>query len=1182
MSDASVWIDTLLPFEFTTLSPSSAVLPRNSDRYLQVVERPSGTVPFNATSRAAAPIATRQVTISGVDIDLGPSGNTSVYQRLHNNSDIRELEICCDHLRIVGDLNLPGTNVTIWARRMTFIGNGTIKTTPLAPEGISPDDAGMDGQDAGHVRLYVRDLDMPGDTLRFDLRGAAGQAARHGQKGDAGTSVTPWNGKIDSTPTLWGGQETLNWSAELKADETKTYEPVIVHWDQIVFISGSAYYSGPTGWIKNWNDPRVIGETWPTDGNPPKIMPGQPGLGGAGGNIYSRRESVLTDKRRKLSVGAAGTTAPDLEAADAGTPIHSSKLHVGYRSHHPFPHFKAGVDGNGILNAKDPEHFKILEKRQTKPYPAAPAPGPRSDPSNRDGQLLPLDRTEPWFWMHPLAVTAVAAFARDAFRVGMPMTPRGLIGEYIDALQTTDGDMDIDLALLRGQLMDLAQRIDGPNDFFGHPMGWVPGLSFQTNMKAYERQIESAVARLYLSYWMEHNQAEKSARIASADMAIRKLQVEVKQAVIDQAHAIDALDDLRSDEGILRGKITQFLTDLKVLEGELTRAAKERAEVEHAFRIAGRIIGGVAQVIPVGQPVLGAVGKGFSALADWEGEGPLDAITTVGAAVWDSKLVEDVILPKVKSTAQNLLEAAGVTSAPDPDDEDAALDKAEDDPFDKELEKQQLSSKVKKHIKEQSDAKDQVLSALGSLSVSEQEVDAAVKKAIANCPEFAELEERITILNAEKSDYAIRIAATLAKVDAATTVLATARLTQIALQHAQSDAAALMSPEGLRYTRAMRDRALEQLQRYQYYFAASYVYQFMHNVTGFDGHSEFMFDALRDALRTRKTDVLTAQDFQSLKVVFQQNLITVADQILTSHNETQPGRDKSKGVTTQITLELSDVQLATLHRTGRVDIDPMAMGKLHLSLENVRIYDLVIKNISLTERPERRVDVRVRVHHDGVSHLRSAHNQFIFRGAPTMWGATINTAEGAKPVQEEPTREDLSLILSLVDQADAGQLFARPAAWASLGVEVTVLDMVSDYRPKIDALTLELQYTSHESATQERALFVSTPDGVHPEIVLSEPDISLRQNGQGDFLRIFRENTAVTLTAPETFGSHVFVGWRTRFHEGDFQPTQPAMLVQPGTPGYQGDPRDLITGTSITLTMNESKFLRAVYVLPAS
>ncbi len=1184
----------MLPFEFSVLSQASNMLPRTSERYVQFIERDAGKIIFNPTSQKDGPIDTRHITLSCLDLDLGGPSGANILRRLHEQTDIRTLTICADHITIGVPLHLPGTDISIWARKLSFTGQGQISTEPKPFISASTTEQALDGQKGGDIHLYVREIETPDNALRFITQGAVGQAAQSGERGAPGDSITPWDGIILDTPSSYGKLETLSWAGDLKDKNfTQGHTPVIVNWQQYVYVD----YEGPARWVANKDNDEVIGKHWPTDGNPPKRKPGVPGLGGAGGNIYSNQGEEL-GPRSSQKFGSPGQKAQDLPQADAGTPEKSCKIRVGYRTYWPFPHFDAGVNGNGTFNRRENRYFEILEKRTTKPYPPVYAPGPRTDATDRSGKQVVLKRQDMGFWLHPLNLGTIAAYARDAFRVGRAEIARPLLEKYLTALNgdnaSAEGaassdqiELDFDLVLLRTELMDLAQRMDGPNDFFGHPAGWVPGLSFQTNAAIYKNAIKAAVERLYLSYWMENNQADKEAQIATSETAIERLQGEVRRARLEQEKALQDMDSLSIEEGELSARIKTFQIELDRLTEQLVRGATDRAEIEHAFKTAAKILGGIAQVIPVGQPIVGGIGQGISALGNWEGgwEGDelFKAIKKAGTAVWDSRMVSDMLLPKLKGTASKLLEAAGITSSGNADNEqeETVENVKKDDPFDKELEKNKLSDAVKKHIKRQSDAKDEVLSAFGALTVSSKEVEAAIQKALANCPEYQELVKKLKKLNADKSEYKNKIAAVTSALDEASNTIATARLTQITLQRGISDTASLLSPEALRYTRAMGMRALERLQRYQYYFAAAYVYLNLSPLSNFDGNSEFMFTKLKEVLRSNQAAVLKGDEFDRLYLVFEENLVTVADKILTSHNETQPGRDSTGRVTSQITLELSETQLAELNRNKRLIIDPMKMGKLHLSLEDIRIYNIVVRKAELSQAPAEAVNLRIRFYHDGVSVLRSNGQQFQFRGAPSHWGATLYSESGYQPVPEARDSGDLSLIQHFTNGKSTDELFPRPSAWAELHLECLNLDNIIEYDPQFKSLKFELQYTSRDLSSKQVSLYVHTGNNLRPRITISSADISNRQDGEGSFLRTYRLGSKITLHAPERVGNFRFAGWRVPARKGNFDVTKPVSLLEPGTDGFLGDPASVVTGQTLELTLDEHKFVRPIYVLPA-
>src|SRR5262249_50667691 len=226
-----------------------------------------------------------------------------------------------------------------------------------------------------------------------------------------------------------------------------------------------------------------------------------------------------------------------------------------------------------------------------------------------------------------------------------------------------------------------------------------------------------------------------------------------------------------------------------------------------------------------------AVGKGLTALADWDVDQPWDSVKKIGSEVWDTTLLQDKLLPAVKKGAKKLLDLKS-------DEEN------EKDDFTKELEKTELGNKRKAYIKEQTEAKEQVPKALGSFAVSEDELKAAVEKALAKCPEYMKLKKDLDKLNQDKAQFAVRLLAIARRLDEASTVVVNNRLTEIELRAGLSTAAKNLTPEGLRYTRAMGQRALERLQRYEYYFVKSYLYLWLEAPPKFDTNSDYIFKEL--------------------------------------------------------------------------------------------------------------------------------------------------------------------------------------------------------------------------------------------------------------------------------------------------------------------------------------------------
>src|SRR5262249_16254233 len=138
-------------------------------------------------------VETRNVTVAGVRIVLQKSDDkSSLYKKLHKRTDLRQLTLCADEVVIGCELELPGTDVPIYARTLRFHDAGgeiaRINTTPVAipAELRAKQEEALRGQKAGDVHLYVSSLDAPGTAHRIIANGGQGQGARYGLKGDRG------------------------------------------------------------------------------------------------------------------------------------------------------------------------------------------------------------------------------------------------------------------------------------------------------------------------------------------------------------------------------------------------------------------------------------------------------------------------------------------------------------------------------------------------------------------------------------------------------------------------------------------------------------------------------------------------------------------------------------------------------------------------------------------------------------------------------------------------------------------------------------------------------------------------------------------------------------------------------------------------------------------------------------
>ncbi len=238
------------------------------------------------------------------------------------------------------------------------------------------------------------------------------------------------------------------------------------------------------------------------------------------------------------------------------------------------------------------------------------------------------------------------------------------------------------------------------------------------------------------------------------------------------------------------------------------------------------------------------------------------------------------------------------------------------------------------------------------------------------------------------------------------------------------------------------------------------------------------------------------------------------------------------------TLSLTPEQLAELNRNGRVVVNLFSLNPLTQTRENFRIADLKTKRMSVQPVGGRlggRAMVGVNFEHSGVSHLTASGQQYLFRHYtartvnPIVWHSIFNALESAPPTNSELSPEQQSLLRVLL-QGESNLpekllFFSEPALMADVlitkevstdnGVDLAITDLQIDVRLHFD----------NTSSSQRRKLDVVVTDDLAPVITVSLPDLNGRQDGQGDFTRVFSQGRTVTLEAPARFGEFEFERW---------------------------------------------------------
>ena len=807
----------------------------------------------------------------------------------------------------------------------------------------------------------------------------------------------------------------------------------------------------------------------------------------------------------------------------------------------------------------------ITGKREVKPGDGATAPevNPHTAAA-KPGAVKPLPQAGAGYWMHPATMRALLAYGRDALLSGGTGEARRLLGDYRAAIEAAELNRkgDIEWSGLHGEVASLVERIDGPYDYFGNPAGWVPLLSLESNLKLYEAEVESSIRTMFLSYWLENVQKGNTSAAETVRRALDRLEAESRKAAEDYNAAIADLTQLDTRLKPLTQEINTLAGDLKKLTDSLEKQAQGDLATEHFFRSAGKLLGGVAQLIPVGQPMLGAFGKGLTALSDIDLDKPFAVAPDVLGAFSD--VAQKKLLPKAKTLYDKFktyLDEDAPKEKPKPKPEKKDVD-PEDEKFDKEVAKKKFDEKVKKYMEEQKEAKSQAVEAFKGFAVPEDEVKERLARLTSECPPYKDLVKRLEPLNAQKAAYMQETLAALKTIDEATATMIQGQLARIELRAHLDKKLEELSPEVFQYAREIGQRARARLLKYQYYLLKSYHFLMIDDMPTLDFGAQQMFDEFAKYLpgskKVEPTDPdylppsvqgdLTEKHYKRLSAVFEDQLRGVVSTIIDYYQSNPPKYGGKFG------LELSDAQLETLNAHGRLDIDLMQMGYHDFDREDIRIVNIESADVELVNPPEAGsavVNVSLTYRHEGVSRLRRGGQLYLFRSGrfrvsaegksfdPTYrddkmyWGTDAIFSPGtAKPelTHRKPDELEKWLVKHLIDDKqdtrDTSPLTSyRPSSWA----RITLTSSATPNRDagKLKRLGLRVYYAAHNLTDKLGTVFVRVSTDVQPLISVGAEDVNGLADGQGSFLRTFDKTKTprVTVRAPERFGQRKFVGW---------------------------------------------------------
>jgi hypothetical protein len=1051
--------------------------------YIQISEVPNVPEVFNDAMQP-----TFTVSISGHTLVFANEHRAQLLRQFNGRENIRALRLYADKVIIRSPLTLPRTEVTIHARELSFENDGRIETTPrsrvrVPPGAVWEDDmyaghSGDPGHPGGSVNLFIERFADATTLSRLILRGGNGGPAGEGRDGRSELTVNflsaDWYKLMARANNPICGSTENGSSVMLFHEERLSNRVVSVCGERVTAFGEHAVPSG------------------------------NPGQGGPGGNLRTTIPLLASPLAPGGNGGARGGN-------HVGGTL-SARAFLYRVSNTRYDRF-----GEEIVSVSD----TVAAKSPGQSYNA---PLSFSGPA---GQVL--FETNASVWLHSFAVRSVLQYAKDAYLNGRIVETRQMLGEYqqlIRAHQRLEQPGEqlsdeafaekVNLDQLLAEIENLVHRIDSNRDYFGNPAGWVPMLSFEANFLAFQNEVEHSIPILYLSYWLNHAATNLQASLAATEAARDGLEAERERLEAAFNTAQTVIPRLKTEAETMTFRIGTLNGRIAAKLAELEQRAQDNVAERHKLPFWKKglgVLSVVADLVPVAQPTIGRIGAGLGLLAQIDPDKPLESAKALKPQAFGVMTNKNISICFGTNSPITLTNAPGTTNSPAGTND---VKKARQEKL------KQLTTCAKflgGELKE-------LAAIFKEAQVDDKELAAELEKLKASDTNLIALTLEVTTLNADKERFAQELAAALQVIGSFSAGLAENLVATHEIEDRIAANLNILDHGALMHIKEMERRAKDRLVQYQYFLAKSFQYR---RLQSFNGNLQLtrLLTRFQQLVEANTSHLLTEDEFENLKGIFVNELRELVAQSLDNVNA--PARSFPK------TYRLNADQRRLLNEQGRLVLNLKDLGLINSGDENVRIADL--RTRTLAAHPTGPVGslalLRVNYEHRGESRLTSGGRTFLFRHYqteavnPIVWNAIFDANTG-QTVNSSPTAAQQSLISVLLQQQPVPftnlVYYSQPAAHAEILLTKDVsADNGTDF--VIDDLLFEIQYDFSPTSGNLRELNVRVTEDLQPVITVSQADINTRQDGMGDFNRVFPSFTLVTLQAPFSYGQYVFDRW---------------------------------------------------------
>jgi len=536
------------------------------------------------------------------------AGNEVFEDYCCSNTGLKSITFACDVLEIAAQCKFPAIDVKIFARKLIITDSGSIdvsgkdEDSPLHTNYVYDEvlkqnqgEKAKNGENSGNIDLYCQEITLPQNPKKiFLLNGGKGQAAIPGKDGKDGE-----DGRIEDR------SEPLSNKCSYIVDHPFTGGTPMLG-DIGKFSPGdygrlSEIQEYCINEIKIKHNGLVYNSNWhfdfkkPTNGED-AYVPGQPGHGGNAGQL--RTNQSIPDNCIENKPGIAGKKADNTKGGKAGNPQKSAYYEVIVNN----PYW-----GNPYLQKLERGDTKITK-------PGKDGIAPEAEPGKPQPIINNLPESS---WLHPALVENTLAYAKDYFLSGSFESVEDLLQHYDQAMREYSFDNSPDVwrnnhfipfqaALL--ELEHLRSKLQNGLDYYGNTGGYLPAISYAAAREFYQRELDSSLFIIMASTELVKSYGNASEKKKLINEFIEHKRKKIGQEKTNHKQAWEVIQELETPIRILADKIEEKLDLLKKVEEKLLDQAKSEETKQRLIKGAFKLGAVACQVIPYGQPALGAFG----------------------------------------------------------------------------------------------------------------------------------------------------------------------------------------------------------------------------------------------------------------------------------------------------------------------------------------------------------------------------------------------------------------------------------------------------------------------------------------------------------------------------------------------------------------------------------------------